>query len=72
MAMARSLGVGSENGKMLVKGHKLPVIDKKSSVDLMYNRVTIINNTRVGFKSYHHTHKGSYVRGGRCYLTLLW
>lgn len=29
MAMARSLGVGRENGKMLVKGHKLPVIDKK-------------------------------------------
>lgn len=36
---------GEENRKRLVKGHKLSVIRRIRFEDLMYNMVTVVDNT---------------------------
>ena len=44
MVVTRGLR-GGENGEVLVKGYKLPVIRQISSEDLMHNMVIIVKNT---------------------------
>lgn len=54
-----------ENGKMLVKGYKLPVIRRGSSGNVMHSMLTIANNIAlctskwvgVDFKCSHHQYK---------------